>query len=127
MLRHTSARLDTHLLLAALVTIHVLLLAARVLTSHADQPKLVRPAAVLCGLLILQLVLGLGSYLGQFTTFGFARVALTTAHVVTGALMLAACLVLTLRAYRLLAPLKPVVSREFIHARPAGGSEQVTA
>lgn len=125
-LRHTGARFDAHLLFAALVAIHVLLLAARIRTKHADQPKLVRPVTVLRGLLTLQLVLGVGSYLGQLTALGLARIALTTAHVVTGALMLAACLMLTLRAYRLLALPKPGVSREFAPARPAG-SEQVPA
>lgn len=104
-LRHTGSRLDAHLLLAALVAICVLLLTGRILRSHGDQPKLVRPVALLGGLLMLQLALGLGSYLGKFAIPGGALapltvVALTTAHVVTGALMLAASLVLTLRAYR---------------------------
>ena len=49
-------------------------------------------------------MLGLGSYFGKFTSMlGLSSetlVILTTTHVVTGALMLAASLLLTLRAYR---------------------------
>jgi cytochrome c oxidase assembly protein subunit 15 len=126
-LRHTGARLDAHLFIAALVTIQVIWLAAQILTAYADQPKLVRSAVILCGLLILQLALGVGSYLGQFTILGPTRIVLTTAHVVTGALMLAACLVLTLRVYRLRAWSRPVVNRGFVSAGPLGGSEQVPA
>jgi len=121
-LRHTGSRLDAHLLLAALVTIHGFLLAVRVLRNHSDQPKLVRPAVILVGLLILQLALGLGSYLGKFTALGagltpLTAVALTTSHVVIGALMLATSLVLTLRVYRLLTFPRPAVDRGFVPAR----------
>jgi hypothetical protein len=91
----------------------------------------VRPVALLGGLLILQLVLGLGSYLGRFTTLGMAfhpltLVVLTTAHVATGALMLATCLVLTLRVYRLVSR-SPVGARQFVPAPPAGRSEEAPA
>ena len=141
-LRHTGLRLDAHLLLAALVTIHGLLLTVQILRGHSDQPKLVRPVAILGGLLILQLALGLGSYLGKFTTLGVALtpltvVAITTSHVVTGALMLATSLVLTLRVYRLLALPRAAVGRGFVPplAAPsrsavrsgAGSSEQAPA
>jgi heme A synthase len=97
------------------------------LTDYADQPKLGRSAAILCGLLVLQLMLGVGSYLGRFVILGPFRVVFTTAHVVTGALMLAACLMLTLRVYRLLASPKPMISRGFTSAPSVGESEQVLA
>ncbi|MCZ6625185.1 MAG: COX15/CtaA family protein [Deltaproteobacteria bacterium] len=131
-LRYTGARLDAHLILAALVTLHVVILGVRLLKFHSDRPKLLRPVVLLSGLLILQLALGLGSYLGKFTSFGMALpslavVALTTTHVVTGALMLVTSLVLTLRSYRLLTLPGSLVGQELFPARAAGGSEQVSA
>ncbi len=126
-LRHTGARLDAHLLFAVLVTIYVLWLSIRILANHADQPRLARPATILCGLLILQLALGVGSYFGQFIILGPSRVMLTTSHVATGALMLAACLVLTLQTYRLLAGSRPVTAWGFASAHLLGESEQVSA
>lgn len=124
-LRYTGARLDLHLLLAALVTLHVLLLDMRILRFHSDQPKLLRPVVVLSGLLFLQLALGLGSYLAKFTPLGMALpplavVVLRTTHVVTGALMLVTSLVLTLKSYRFLVPSESPPGRGFL-------SEQVSA
>jgi cytochrome c oxidase assembly protein subunit 15 len=121
-LRYTGAGLDAHLLFAALVTIHVLLLAARILRSHPDQPRFSRPAVLLGGLLLVQLALGLGSYLAKFTSFQsalpeLAVVVLTTTHVVTGALMLATGLVLTLRCYRFSGFPASMASRPFVSER----------
>ncbi|MFQ5839382.1 MAG: COX15/CtaA family protein [Candidatus Methylomirabilales bacterium] len=132
MVRHMGAGLGAHLFFAAVVTILIFCLAGYILRNHAEQPKLVRPVTVLSGLLILQLVLGLGSYLGKFTTLAvtlppLSLVTLTTGHVATGALMLATCLVLTLRLYRLLPPRVPAVAREFVPTHPAGRAEQVPA
>jgi cytochrome c oxidase assembly protein subunit 15 len=104
-LRHTGERLDAHLLFAALVALHIGLVVLRVMRSHATQPSLVRPAGLLAILLLIQISLGTLSYLGKFTASLQAPleaiVALTTLHLVVGALMLAASLVLTLRAHRL--------------------------
>jgi cytochrome c oxidase assembly protein subunit 15 len=103
-LRHTGERVDAHLFFAALVTLHVILVLVRILKFHADLPNLTRPACFLGVLLLLQLMLGIGSYLGKFTSMlGLSSgtlVILTTTHLVTGALMLATGLLLTLRAYR---------------------------
>lgn len=103
-LRHTGERVDAHLFLAVLVTLHVILILARVIGSHGDHPKLVRPAGLLGVLLLLQLLLGTASYLGKFTSLlslpPEALVVLTTTHLVTGALMLVTSLLLTLRSYR---------------------------
>ncbi len=131
-LRHTGVGVAAHLLLAGVVSIQVCFLAVLILKGYGDQPRLVRPVALLGGLLIVQLVLGLGSYLGKFTTLGMAfhpltLVELTTAHVATGALMLATCLVLTLRVYRLLPSRSPVGARQFVPAPPAGRSEEAPA
>ena len=73
---------------------------------------------MLGGLLLFQFVLGLVSYFGKFTSMlGLARetvVILTTTHLVTGALMLATSLLLTLRAYRWLATAKPLISQKVL-------------
>lgn len=123
--RFTGAGIHLHLLFAALVALHVALLAARILRFHRNQAKLFRPAVLLGGLLILQLVLGLGSYLVKFTSIGtflppLPVVILRTTHVVTGALMLVTSLLLTLRSYRLLAHPHPLLGRQLL-------SEQIPA
>jgi cytochrome c oxidase assembly protein subunit 15 len=104
-LRHTGERVDAHLLFAALVALHVVLVSARVLRFHGELQALTRPALALAVLLLVQLTLGTVSYFGKFSTaLGLplgALVALTTSHLVVGALMLGTSLVLTLRAYRL--------------------------
>jgi cytochrome c oxidase assembly protein subunit 15 len=104
-LRHTGERVDTHLFFALLVTLHVIFILVRVVKFHAHRPKLIRPAWFLAVLLLLQLMLGAGSYFGKFTSMlglpmGVVLILLTTTHLVTGALMLATSLLLTLRAYR---------------------------
>ncbi len=118
-LTHAGSLLQPHLLFAVLVTIHVLLLAVRILRHHSDQPKLVRPVTILFGLLVVQLLLGVGSYVARFTSFDIPHapligLALPTTHRVTGALMLASSIVLTLRAYRLSASPEGVASRRFV-------------
>jgi len=123
-LRYTGAALSAHLLTAFLVTLHVLLLSARVLGDHSDQPRLLRPALLLTGLLILQLGLGLAAYLGKWGSWGttiapVAVVTVRTAHVVTGALMLAISLVLTLRSYRLLAAPAPAAAQGLLSEQPS--------
>jgi len=104
-LRHSGEGLEAHLLIAALVAIHVILLLLRVTRAHWNHVKLVRPAYYLGMLLLLQLMLGSASYFGKFTTVlrwpDEALVLLTTTHLIVGALMLAISLVITLRAYRL--------------------------
>jgi cytochrome c oxidase assembly protein subunit 15 len=122
LLRHTGAGVNLHLVFAALVTVHIVLLGGRILRFHSDQPKLLSPLVLLSGLLILQLALGLGSYLSKFTPLGvtlppFAVVVLWTSHVVTAALMLVTSLALTLRSYRLLAVPEPPMAQGFLSER----------
>ena len=104
-LRHTGERLDLHLVFALLVTVHVLLLITRVTRSHSAHPKLVRLAALLGGFLVLQVLLGVGSYAGKYMSLfrisGEGVVYITTTHLAVGALMLVTSLILTLRALRL--------------------------
>jgi len=103
-LRHTGERIDAHLLFAALVALHVVLLLTRTIRLHADDAKLLRPAYFLTGLLALQLLLGAASYFSKFAVmvrWSYGIVVLTTTtHLIVGALMLVTSLVFTLRAYR---------------------------
>ncbi len=116
LLTHAGIRLDAHLGLAGLLAILIPALAARILTCHADRPGLVRPALVLCGLLILQLLLGVGAYVNRFTSIpiplhGILGLALPVGHRLTGGLLLVTSLVLTLRVSRLRGVAKPATYR----------------
>lgn len=117
-LRHTGERLDAHLFFAAMVVLHVLFIWVRIQRSHSDQPKLTRPARLLAILLLLQLSFGAASYFGKFTSlFGLsfgALVVVTTTHLVIGALMLAASLVLTLRCYHFSSTAEAPAGPEFL-------------
>jgi heme a synthase len=84
-----------HRLGAVVAGIYVLWSAGRILSRHRDEPSLVRPALALAGLLLVQLLLGGAVVWSELAVFP------ATAHVVTGALLLATSLVLTLRACRL--------------------------
>jgi heme a synthase len=104
-LRHTGERVDAHLVCAALVALHVLLILIRTLRFHSEHPNLVRPICFLTALLALQLMLGGASYFAKYTPmlrWSLGMVVLTTtSHLIIGALMLVTSLVFTLRAHRL--------------------------
>ena len=112
-LRHTGERLDAHLFFAGLVAVHVILLLLRVTKDQDAHLKLVRSAYALGILMLLQLLLGAGSYLAKFTVLLRLPidmiVLLTTTHLIVGALMLVTSLALTLRSYRLSAMSKPAL------------------
>jgi hypothetical protein len=123
-LRHTGTRLDAHLFFAALIAVHIILINVRAWRYYVDEAYLVRPIMLLSVLLMVQLSLGLGAYLAQFTTMAamftpFSRISLTTTHLVVGSLMLATSLVLSLRTYRMVSSPIPVVAGELL-------SEQVS-
>jgi cytochrome c oxidase assembly protein subunit 15 len=112
-LRHTGERLDAHLFFAGLVAIHVILLLLRATKYQDAHLKLVRSSYALGILMLLQLLLGAGSYLAKFTVLLRLPidmiVLLTTTHLIVGALMLVTSLALTLRSYRLSAMSKPAL------------------
>jgi heme a synthase len=127
-LRHTGMGVGLHLVFAGVVSIQIFSLVVWIVGRYADQPRLVRPVALLSALLMLQLLVGVGAYLGTFTSLGVGLslrglVVLTTTHVVIGALMLATGLVLTLRVYRLVAPQVPAIGGEFVPSQSAARSE----
>lgn len=105
-LRHTGSRLDAHLLFAFLVTLHIFLIARRMLTVNRESDGIGQSMPLLLlGLLGVQLMLGTGAFFAKLTAFGetFAAaltVTITTAHVAVGALMLVSSFVLTLKIYR---------------------------
>jgi len=106
-LRHSKSGIILHVLGALVVTSFVIRVVARIYKSYLNASTLFRTAVVLSGLLVVQLFLGTGSYLIRLATRediqpAGSMVAITTAHVAVGALVLAASLVLTLRSYRVL-------------------------
>ena len=109
LLTHLEARLDAHLTFAALTIALVSWLAVRIRRDHPDRPQLVRPATILGGLLVLQLLLGLGSYVSRFAASTlplspFIALMLPISHRLTGGLMLVTSLMLSLRLLGTLAP-----------------------
>ncbi len=117
-LRHTGERLDAHLLFAGLVIVHVFLIVQRVTKSYSNHPRLLRPAGLLGALLAVQLLLGLGSYFGKYTSMlrisAEGVVYITTIHLIVGALMLVTGLILTLRAFLLCQPVRFRAARSFL-------------
>lgn len=80
---------------AVVVTAMVLWTVARTLREYRDEPLLRRPALGLLVLLAMQIGLGAATVLSR------RAVVPTTSHVAVGAAVLATCLALTLRAWRL--------------------------
>lgn len=122
MLTHISDWFLAHLLCAILTTVCICCLAIRIARRHSWRPQFVRPIVFLVGLLGVQLLLGLGSYVNRFTSLEipfaiFSRLALPTVHRITGALMLATCVVLTLRVYRMPALRQVAAGRELLAGR----------
>jgi cytochrome c oxidase assembly protein subunit 15 len=118
-LRHTGNHLETHLALAGMVAVLVLVVNVHVWRHYGEQDSLVQPVMLLSGLLLAQLSLGLGAYLVKYTPMAVLstpglRVSLTTAHLALGSLLLATSLVLTLRTYRLGAVPQPLITRTLL-------------
>ena len=118
-LRHTGNRLDAHLVFAGLVTIHIFLLLRRILQDHLENRLLVRLILLLSGLLAVQLVLGFGAFVTEFTALGkgvspAAGVAITTAHVAIGALMMVSSVLLALNVFRFKMGSEPVARQGLV-------------
>jgi cytochrome c oxidase assembly protein subunit 15 len=82
---------------ALVVLLMVCWTAAAVWRNSADEPQVRRPAIALLALVVLQITLG------ALTIWSGRAVIPTTAHVATGAAVLATSLMLTIRAYALTA------------------------
>ena len=124
------AAVFAHLVMAAVLAVHVLWLLSHVVRSHRDLVELSRPCWTVAGLLGLQLVLGAAVWVTNFGwpsfaadyrwTAGYVPVAesrlqthVTTAHVAAGSLMLITSLSLMLRSLRLVRPAGPTKPTAF--------------
>jgi cytochrome c oxidase assembly protein subunit 15 len=96
-IRHTGKGLHVHLLGAALVLIHAILLTRRILADRERPVELRGPATMLLGLVGVQLLLGFYSWYRGW-------VWVTTAHVGNGALILATTIIIAIQTYRQLVP-----------------------
>lgn len=83
-----------HRVMALAIASSIAVLNARVLLRHADHRELARPALLLAGLVIVQILLGATTVLTRLAVLP------ATAHVVVGALLLATSLITTVRAWR---------------------------
>jgi heme a synthase len=83
-----------HRIGALIVSAAVLATAAHIWQHHRGRPDLTRPAALIVGLVVVQIMLG------ALTVLTRRDVAINSAHVVCGALVLATSLVITLRSWR---------------------------
>lgn len=91
------------------MTLLVAWICVTILAHYAQQPRLLRPALLLGALLMVQLSLGVGSYLMKMAARGAVQplppvVDVTTMHVAVGALVLVASLFLTYQTHRFLTP-----------------------
>ena len=103
--RHTGERFEFHFAVAAVIAVLTVFVMSQIQRLAPAGAKLTFPARLLGGLLVLQLLLGIGSYVTKFTTVVRSPAALvvliTTTHLLIGAVMLATSLFLTLRSFRL--------------------------
>lgn len=103
--RHNGLGIVPHVVGAVVVAALAGWIVIRVFSRFGEQPELKRHALLLGGLVLAQLLLGIFSYLMKLEARGAPQplqpvVAVTTAHVALGALVLAASLVLTYQVYR---------------------------
>jgi cytochrome c oxidase assembly protein subunit 15 len=100
-LRHTGTALGAHLAAAMAVAGLAGALLFRLRRAGVAEAKTLALARTLCGLILVQLVLGVATLVGYSTFLAPARPALATAHVIVGAGVWAASVALSLRALRL--------------------------
>jgi cytochrome c oxidase assembly protein subunit 15 len=104
--RHSGIRLLPHVICAGVVTLLLMWTTIRALPLSARVPKLAPPAKIVLSLLVLQLILGFGAYVARVQWSADApqplavMVLTTVAHVATGALLLAAALLLAIQIRR---------------------------
>jgi cytochrome c oxidase assembly protein subunit 15 len=104
--RHSGIRLLPHIIGAAVVFCMVNWLAVATLKRHRATPQLARPATFLLALLMVQVTLGLASYITRVLwSQGVSApltsmVVATVAHVACGALVLVTSVILTVQIHR---------------------------
>jgi cytochrome c oxidase assembly protein subunit 15 len=107
--RHSGIGIQPHVVGAGVVTMFVAYVVTRIMTRFSQTTALLRPALLLGALLLLQVFLGIGSYVVKMADRNAPQplppvVNMTTAHVAVGALVLLTSLYLTYQAHRFLAP-----------------------
>ena len=107
--RHSGMGIEPHVVGAGVVTMFVAYVVTRIMMKFSETRALLRPALLLGALLILQVFLGIGSYVVKMAERNAPQplppvVNLTTAHVALGALVLVTSLYLTYQTHRFLAP-----------------------
>lgn len=135
--RHFHQGIVPHLILAAILTLHIALLVRSVLQGSPRVPQLVRPALVLVGLIAVQLALGTATWVVNHGwpvwvsdydwaagyvvgAYSHAQIWISTAHVATGALIFAVTWLVALRSMRiqhLLASDASAAKRETVASR----------
>ena len=103
--RHSGLGIAPHLVGAGVVSLLAVWTVARILMRFSHVPGLLRPALLLGGLLLVQVSLGIGSYVLKIQARDAVQplppvVRITTTHVAVGALVLVASLFLTFQAFR---------------------------
>ena len=120
---HWSTAIAVHFLHrvgAVGVAVAIAAAAGHVWYHHGDRPELRRPASLLVGLVLLQITLG------AWTVLSGRAVAINSAHVVCGALVLATSVVLTLRSWRVrFAPVPSGAPLAGSSAPPVSAPEEV--
>jgi len=106
-----------HLVVAALLVVHIGLLATQVFRTQRHELALVRPAAALLALVLVEVLLGAGTWVAKYgwpiwlADYGFAasytvaadspqQAWITTAHVAMGSMVLATSLLVAMRSLR---------------------------
>ncbi len=127
--RHKAFGIIPHLMGAVLVTGLIFWLAGVLRRRFATVPALRNSARLLHGLIGLQLLLGAGAWWSRVYSAQFPQpipvmVTLTVIHTVTGALVLATTVLVTLACYRLARPAgAPVAAFASASSSPAGQSQ----
>ena len=90
-----------------IVTLVLGVTALTVFAKYRSETYLTRPALIATGLLVVQLLLGVAAYITRLRSPNDPQplnpmISVTVAHVACGALVFAATIVLTLRAFRIL-------------------------
>ena len=103
-LRHKGLGIIPHLIGAVVVAAFVVWIMARVVTQHAGRPEVLNWAMLLNGMVMLQLVLGAGTYWIREITEAAVQpllpmVLLTVAHVAVGAMILAVSVLLSIQVH----------------------------
>jgi cytochrome c oxidase assembly protein subunit 15 len=121
---HTGRRVDAHIGLAVVLSVLVPLLTQRMFVRLEDRPHLTRPASHLRAAWIVQLILGLGSYVARFHGLEVPMapvlaLALPVAHRLAAGWMLIAALLLALQVFRLSRSVRSAIAGDDITGKAA--------